>query len=262
MELIQLLVLALVQGITEFLPISSSAHLVLVPVLGGWEDQGTQVDVATHLGTLLAVLIYFRRDGVRMAAEALRSSGGGEGEGLLLKIAVATVPVVVAGLLLRDLVGTELRSVAVVAWTTLGFGLLLYWADRRHGERELRAMSLGDAAVVGLSQMLALIPGVSRAGITMTAARFLGYSRAESARFSLLLSVPTILAASGLIGFELYRAGMLELTFDLLSAAGLAFLAALLAISGMMSWLRSASFTPFVIYRVLLGVGLLVWVYA
>jgi undecaprenyl-diphosphatase len=224
------------------------------------------VDVATHLGTLMAVLIYFRRDTWLMARDALRlPAGGGVGasdERLFLKVLVATLPVVAVGFLVKDFVEGSLRNASVIAWMTLLFGLLLFWSDRRSGGRSVRDMPVMDALLVGLAQVLALVPGVSRSGVTMTAALFLGYSRAEAARFSLLLSIPTILAASSLIGYELYQADALALTGDILSATVLAFIAALLAISGMMNWLRKASFTPFVLYRLLLGVGLLIWIYA
>jgi undecaprenyl-diphosphatase len=261
MDLLQLIVLALVQGITEFLPVSSSAHLILIPELTGWTDQGTAVDVATHLGALLAVIIYFRRDAAQMLQEALGPGGERtrENEGLLLKVIVATVPVVLAGLMLRDLVAGDLRSGVVIAWMTIAFGILLYLADRTQGTRSLGEMNLRDAALIGFAQAMALVPGVSRAGVTMTAARFMGYSRAEAARFSLLLSIPAILAASALVGYELQSNGERLLQRDAWIAAGFAFLAALAAISLMMKCLRRASFTPFVVYRLLLGLGLLIW---
>lgn len=266
MDLLQLIVLAVVQGITEFLPVSSSAHLILVPTLTGWTDQGIALDVATHLGTLLAVMVYFRREALRMLWEALgRGALGPQAQthnSLLLRVAVGTVPVIVAGLLARDLVEGPLRSGAVIAWMTIVFGVLLYFADRRGGERSLEDLSVRDAALIGLAQAIALIPGVSRAGVTMTAARFLGYSRTESARFSLLLSIPTILAASTLIGYGLYARGDVAIQSDAWIAAALAFAAALLAIDAMMAWLKRATFTPFVVYRLLLGAGLLVWLHA
>jgi undecaprenyl-diphosphatase len=256
---LQLIVLALVQGVTEFLPVSSSAHLILIPQLTGWTDQGTALDVATHVGALLAVLVYFRRDAARMLKEALGQGGerARENERLLSNVIVATVPVVLAGLLLKDLVEGDLRSGVVIAWMTIAFGILLYLADRTRGRRSLGEMDLRDAALIGLAQAVALVPGVSRAGVTMTAARFLGYSRAEAARFSLLLSIPAILAASALVGYEIQSSGERLLRRDAWLAAGFAFLAALSAISLMMKWLRRASFTPFVVYRLLLGLGLL-----
>jgi undecaprenyl-diphosphatase len=196
-----------------------------------------------------------------MLGEAFGRGASHANGSLLLKVLVGTLPVVVAGLLARDLVEGALRSGAVIAWMTIAFGVLLYLADRRGGERTLDDLSVRDAALIGLAQAIALVPGVSRAGVTMTAARFLGYSRAEAARFSLLLSIPTILAASALIGYELHASGDLALRRDAWLAAALAFVSALLAIGAMMAWLKRASFTPFVVYRLLLGLGLLVWLY-
>jgi len=149
-----------------------------------------------------------------------------------------------------------------VAWATLGFGVLLWVADRTGMTiRRIEHMGYGEALVIGLSQVLALIPGTSRSGITMTAARMLGYERAEAARFSMLLSIPTILAAGLLTGLDLYESGDVQLSLDALIAGGLAFATALIAIVAMMGWLKRASFLPFVLYRILLGGGLLIWIY-
>jgi undecaprenyl-diphosphatase len=261
MDLHQLSVLAVVQGITEFLPISSSAHLILVPAITGWADQGLALDVATHLGSLVAVLVYFRRDALQMMREAAGRAVEPARRSLLLKVAVATVPVVLAGFALKGMVETTLRDALVIAWMTIVFGVLLYLADRNRGTRTVGEMGLRDAALIGVAQALAIIPGVSRSGVTMTAARFLGYSRPEAAHFSLLMAIPTILAASALIGLELQAERGRLLDPDLWIAAALSFIAALLAIALMMEWLRRASFTPFVVYRLLLGVVLLAWLY-
>ena len=265
MPLLHIVVLALVQGITEFLPISSSGHLVLVPALTGWEDQGVVIDVATHVGTLVAVLIYFRRDVAAMAAGflALAARRSDAGARLALLIVVATVPTVIAGAVLHELGPDLLRSAAVIAWATLGFGVLLGIADRV-GATSGRMEDIGyrAALIFGFAQVLALIPGTSRSGITMTAGRFLGLGREAAARFSLLMSIPTILGAGTLAGWDLYRAGDVSLGIDAVLAAVLSCLAALAAIALMMRWLRRASFLPFVIYRIVLGVGLLIWLYA
>ncbi len=264
LTLLHIIVLALVQGITEFLPISSSGHLILVPALTGWRDQGLVIDIAVHVGTLAAVMIYFRREFWSLARGFLSLFlGRWDAEArLALNILIATPPVILAGLVLRDYVEVHLRSVAVIGWTTLGFGLLLYAADRLGLRiRRVEHMTAGGAVIIGLFQMLAPVPGVSRAGVTMTAARFLGYERVEAARFSLLLSMPVIIGAGTVAGFELYGAGDVSLGFDALLAVLLAFIFALIAIALMMRWLRRASFTPFVIYRVCLGAGLLIWSY-
>ena len=190
------------------------------------------------------------------------AESGNEGAKLVLHLIIATVPVVVVGLLVRLALDDQLRDITVIAWATLGFAIVLYTADRLGFTiRRLEHMTGGSAIIIGLAQILALIPGTSRAGITMTAARALGYERRDSARFSMLLSIPTIVAAGGLLGFELYQSGDGRLTTDAALAAALAFAAALIAITLMMRWLARASFTPFVIYRILLGAALLALVY-
>jgi undecaprenyl-diphosphatase len=263
MDWLNLVVLAVVQGVTEFLPISSSAHLILVPKLMHWEDQGLAIDVAMHVGTLIAVVAYFHAEVARMAKGGLNLvAGRPDGDTrLLLQLVVATVPVVVAGLLLKDLIATGFRNPVLIATTTILFGLLLYVADRRGdtAERALAGMTYRDALLIGLLQAVALVPGVSRSGITMTGGLLLAFSRTEAARFSLLLSIPTTMAAGLLGGIELARSGDAALQADALYAALLAFAAALLAIWAMMAWLKRASFTPFVVYRLALGAFLLFW---
>ncbi len=265
MSLLHLLVVALVQGITEFLPVSSSGHLIVIAPLTGWPDQGLLIDVAVHVGTLLAVIVYFRRDVLALlAGVGSLARGRLDGPGRLLLLAlVATLPVVVVGVLAKDLIESNFReNVMVVGWATLWFGLVIYAADRLGGlKRHLPDLRLPDAAVIGLAQVLALIPGTSRSGITMAAGRLLGMTRPEAARFSMLIGIPAILGAGLLAGKDLYESGNAQLTTDALLAGGLAFAAALLAIWGLMAWLKRATFTPFVIYRVVLGIGLLAWAY-
>ena len=231
MSLLHLIVVAVVQGLTEFLPISSSAHLILVPVIADWPDQGPTIDVAVHLGTLGAVMLYFRRDVV----------------GYLL---------VVHGYI------EQLRSPMVIAWATVVFGILLWVVDSRC-MRFKRIQHLGFGAIIwiGLAQALALIPGTSRSGITITAARGLGYERKDAARISLLLSIPVILVAGGYQTLDLMQSAQVALGMDALIASILAFGAALLAMSLMMRWLQQMTFMPFVVYRLLLGGGLLYWIY-
>lgn len=265
MPLLQILTVALVQGITEFLPISSQAHLILIPHATGWCDQDRVMDIAVHLGTLFAVLGYFWRDclGLVRGAGALARGRLGDGEArLALHVLVATAPVLVAGYAVHAMEGLNLRSITVIGWATLLFGLLL-WAADRWGARldRLAQMTWGGALIIGCAQVLALIPGTSRSGITMTAALLLGFQRQDAARFSLLIAVPVILGAATLAGFDLAAAGSAQLTAAAGLAAALAFLAALGAIAAMMRWLERASFTPFVVYRVVLGVALLVAVY-
>lgn len=264
MALYHLLVLAVVQGLTEFLPVSSSGHLVLTSRVMGWEDQGIVIDIAVHLGTLLAVVIYFWRDVGRVIGGSLRlvTFRGGPDARLAIMLLIATLPIVLAGFLAKDLVETVFRSVEVIAWATIGFALLLWLADRI-GMTVQRIEHIGAVAalLIGLSQVLALIPGTSRSGITMTAGRFLGMERAEAARFSLLLSIPTIIGAGVLKGVEVWQAGDIALGYDAAIAIGLSFVAGIVSIAVMMRWLQTSSFAPFVIYRIALGILLLWWVY-
>ena len=254
----------MVQGLTEFLPISSSGHLVLTSRVLGWEDQGVVIDIAVHLGTLLAVIIFFWRDVGRVAAGSLRLATfrGGPDARLAMMLLIATLPIVLAGFLAKDIVETAFRSVEIIAWATIGFGLLLWLADRL-GMTVQRMEHLGafGALAIGLSQVLALIPGASRSGVTMTAARFLGMERGEAARFSLLLSIPTIVGAGVLKGVEIWRAGDVSLGYDVAIAIGLAFVAGIASIAVMMRWLQTSGFGPFVVYRIALGILLLWWVY-
>ena len=264
MTLAHLLLVALVQGITEFLPVSSSAHLVLIPVLAGWTDQGLNIDIAAHLGSLGAVVIYFRQDMynlVRGVLLALRWRPDA-GSRLALLLAVASTPTILMGALLVNLNAGLFRDVEVIAWATLAGAMALLVADRfTLRPRSTKDMSISHALVIGLAQTLALIPGASRAGVTITAALLCGYERREAARFSMLLSIPIVLAAGGFNVFEIAARGETALTQAALISAVLAFAASYAAITFMMEWLRRASYMPFVIYRVALGTGLLWWVY-
>lgn len=265
MALLHIIVLAMVQGITEFLPISSSAHLILVPIVTDWRDQGLMIDVAAHVGTLAAVMVYFWREWWSMAQAVLNLVlfRGTREARLVLYIVIATLPIIPAAWLLKDFVANDLRQgVQLIAWTTLGFGVLLFLADRLGMRiRRIEHMTAASALAIGLAQVLALIPGTSRSGITMTAARFLGFERAEAARFSLLISVPVILGIGIVAALDLYQAKNLSVGVDALLVAGFAFVFALVTIALMLRWLRRASFTPFVAYRVVLGIGLLAWSY-
>ena len=262
-----IVVLAVVQGITEFLPISSSGHLILAPAVLGLADQGVWFDIAVHIGSLGAVVLCFWRDVLTLligVADTLRGRAT-RARQLLWHVAIATIPVVLAGLALVKLGLLEhLRSPLVIAATSILFGLLLWWVDVRWPrEWKLEQMSWRGALAVGFAQVLSLIPGTSRSGITITAGRWLALDRVEAARFSMLLSLPTILAAGLLEALELaggeVAAGVLD---DLAIAAAMAFVAALASIHLMLRWVAHASFTPFVIYRVALGLVLIVAVFA
>ena len=262
MEWLHIITLALIQGITEFLPISSSAHLILVAEFGGWGDQGLPFDVAVHLGTLTAVCLYFRQDlGGYLSSGIGFVTGRGADDQFqeLLKVSMATVPVVIAGLLFKDQVEGDLRSLTIIAWATIGFGLLLAVADRFRGDESGAArldVSWLQAGLIGLAQMLALIPGTSRSGITITAALLLGLSRTSAARFSFLLSIPTIAGAAILTTADLLSEPEPARWLDLCIGAGLAGISAYLCISAFISLVERTGMLPYVIYRLLLGAGL------
>ena len=267
MSLWHLILLALIQGLTEFLPVSSSGHLVLLPNLTGLADQGQLLDVAVHVGTLAAVILYFWQD-VRMGLLGVPRMLTGRidtpGAKLAFLLMVATIPVVLVGLVLH-LTGLDdaMRSVAVIGWTMLIFGIVLYWADQRGPQvKQAQGWGLRDAVILGLWQAVALIPGTSRSGITITGARFLGYDRHAAARIAMLMSIPTIAASGVLLGADALVTANLAALRDGAIAAAFAFVAALLALALMMRLLRSVSFTPYVIYRVVLGVVLLWIAYA
>ena len=265
MAVLHIVVLALIQGITEFLPISSHAHLRLVHMVGDWPDPGLVIYVALHIGTLGAVLVYFWRDMLLILGGLARSvrARGGAGTRLLANLSVATIPVVVAGYFVFTYVSDGLFNAEVIAWATIAFAIFLYAADRLGMTiRRIEHMHLGSALAIGIVQVLALVPGTSRSGVTMTAARMLGFERREAARFSLLMSVPVILLSGALATREIYQRGDIGFGVDALIAAGLAFVAALAAIALLMRWLERMKFTPFVIYRLALGAGLLYWIYA
>jgi len=254
-------ILALVQGLTEFLPISSSAHLILPSQILGWSDQGLAFDVAVHMGTLMAIVIYFRREVVDLSGAWLNSVTGREQSQngrLAWLIVLSTIPAGMAGILFNDFISENLRSTAVIASTTIIFGLVLFLADCR-GSRLLiiENMNVKSALVIGLSQAIALIPGTSRSGITMTAALLLGYSRDAAARYSFLLSIPLIAAAGLLKAKELFETGSENDWFLVMVGTGVAFVSAYACIYWFLALLDKIGFTPFVIYRLLLGAVLL-----
>lgn len=265
MPLYQLVVLAIIQGITEFLPISSSGHLVLAPQVVGWRDQGLMIDVAVHVGTLGAVIVYLWRDIWSILRDLLRLTAGRvePGARLAMHLFIASLPVAAAGFFVKLNAVEILRNVAIIGWAFLGFGILLYLSDRIGlTVRRVEHMKAGGAILIGIGQAFAVIPGASRAGTAITAARLLGLERREAARFSMLLSIPAILGAGLLLGLDLADSTDARLQGDVVLAAALAFVCALVAIVAMMGWLRRATFTPFVAYRVIAGVAILAWVYA
>ncbi|MDT8451089.1 MAG: undecaprenyl-diphosphate phosphatase [Wenzhouxiangellaceae bacterium] len=259
MTLLQIIVLALVQGVSDYLPVSSSAHLVLVHFFTGWSDQGLAFDAAVHIGTLAAVCMYFRGELARLAHAAFDPDDRA-GRTLLAGLALATVPALAVGALLADWIGIWARNPLLIAFTTITFALVLALADRYGTRRlEIDRVSTGSALVVGLAQVLALVPGTSRSGITITAGLALGLTRQAAARYSFLLSIP-ITAAAGAWGFisGLERGGSFELgQFALGALVSGAFAWATIAL--FMAWLKRFGMTPFVVYRLLLGAFLLYW---
>ena len=264
MSIEQIFVLAIVQGLTEFLPVSSSGHLMLIPALTGWPDQGVVTDVMVHVGSLFAVIVYFWRDVINLL----------KGTGDLLQrnmtdnarmagyIALATIPALAFGAALKLTGAYEIfRSVKVVAWNAVIFGILLWVADVV-GKRSkiMEDMKLSPALIIGGAQALALIPGTSRSGITMTAARLLGFERAEAARFSFLLGIPAIAAAGAFTAIEVVQLGE-RIPVDALWAALLTFFAALAAITLLMALVRRMGFFIFMVYRLLLAAALFALIY-
>jgi len=267
MPLFHLILVALIQGITEFLPVSSSGHLILLPQLTGLQDQGQAIDVAVHIGTLFAVVFYFWKDvrvGLAGVPRMLTGRIDTPGAKLAFLLMIATIPAILAGLVLK-LTGLsdDMRTLKVISWTMLLFGLLLYWADQKGTtDKSEHDWSIKDAILLGLWQAVALIPGTSRSGICITAARMMGYAREDAAKIAMLMSIPVIFASGILTSTDLIASANMQAAKDGAIAALLSFLAALVALSLMMRLLRTTSFTPYVIYRVLLGVVLLTLAYS
>ena len=266
MEFLHIVVLSIVQGITEFLPVSSSGHLALMPIIMGWADQGPYIDVALHIGSLGAVLIYFHKDVYKIFGglfDLLRGRMTRWAK-ITLYLGLASIPLFIFGFVaLKTGFVTSVRTLEVIAWANIIFAGLLYLGDRYGASTVgVEGMSLRQAMIVGLSQAIALIPGVSRSGVTMTTARFLGFERVEAARLAMLLAIPGILgtgAGALLDALETGQqgVGMMDVGLCLI----LSFAAAYIAIVAMLRLLERVSFTPFVIYRVLLGLVLFGFVY-
>lgn len=264
MTLDQILLLSFIQGMTEFLPVSSSGHLVLVPALCGWKDQGLVMDVAAHVGTLGSVLIYFHKDVTSLLKGSFSLLKGqfNENTRLLFNLIIATLPVVLIGLFFEKLVGESLRSVTIIAWMGIIFGIIMYLADK-YGKLSNSVSDTNPkrAFYFGLAQCVALINGVSRSGICLTVGRVMNYNRAEAARFAFLMSIPTLTAAGFLKGYQLFKCGDLSMVNDAALIIIFSFIFGFCAIAFMMRWLQKSTLTPFVIYRILLGFLLLTGVY-
>ncbi|WP_299348914.1 undecaprenyl-diphosphate phosphatase [uncultured Shimia sp.] len=267
MSFLHILMIAIIQGITEFLPVSSSGHLILLPNLTGLQDQGLAIDVAVHVGTLGAVVLFFWRD-VRLALGGLPRAMTGRidtpGSRLAALLIVSTIPVVIVGFIL-NITGltAAMRSLTLIGWTMLGFGIVLWITDQKgSSDKSAEDWSWRDAVLMGLAQAVALIPGTSRSGITITAARALGYERTGAAKLAMLMSIPTIAASGVLLGIEVAGQADMQTARDGAIAALISFVAALFALGLMMRLLRSVSFTPYVFYRILLGITLLTIAYS
>lgn len=256
MDTVQVVFLAIIQGLTEFLPISSSAHLILPSALLGWEDQGLAFDVAVHVGSLLAVLTYFRKDIRLLIVCWCRSLTGGQQtpeSRFGWQIILATIPAGLAGLFLGDLIELHLRSIAVIAFTTIAFGILLGLSDKFSSRvKNLHQFTWRSALIVGCAQALALIPGISRSGITITAALALGFDRIAAARFSFLLAIPVIVLSGGYKGMQLLQLTMVP-WFDILVGAVLSAVTAYCCIHVFLAWINRIGMLPFVVYRMILG---------
>jgi undecaprenyl-diphosphatase len=265
MSLTQAIVLAVIQGITEFLPISSSAHLILAPRLFGWHDQGLVFDIATNTGSMLAVMVYFWRDLLQLLRDTMgrlsapRTLFATRPAPLGPALAIATLPILVAGALLSHWISTAARDPQLIAFDAIFFALVLFWADRTaRCDRSLSDLRWRDALGIGLAQVLALMPGTSRSGVTMSAGLFAGFGRPEAARFSFLLSIPAGLAVLAWDVKELVekgppQAGWTAMWVGLVVSA----ITSYLVIGFLLAWLRRAGMTPFVVYRILLGLTIL-----
>lgn len=265
MTLFEIIILAIIQGLTEFLPISSSAHLILPSAVLGWHNQGLAYDVAVHVGSLLAVMIYFRQDIMRLLAAWFRqgfSQQQSSDSKLAWWVILATIPAVIAGFILKDVIEQYGRSALVIACTTIIFGLLLWYADRKATmQKSLEQITWKNALFIGLAQAIAVIPGTSRSGITMTAGLLLGLNRESAARFSFLLSIPIILGAGLLATVDLLQSPDPVQWMELLIGAMFSFICAYACIYLFLAWISRIGMLPFVIYRLILGVLLLLFVF-
>lgn len=258
MDLLQAISLAILQGLTEFLPISSSAHLILLPQLvNGWEDQGLAFDVSVHVGTLSAVMIYFRREVTEMAVDWVKSVSTRQqtmNSKLAWAVLFGTIPVGLAGLLFKSFIEGNLRSATVIAITTVVFGLLLWWSDiTGKRARDEYTISIIDVIVIGCAQALALVPGTSRSGVTITAALMLGLNREAAARFSFLLSIPVIILSGGLVTLDLIEQAVPVQWSLMIIGTVLAGATAYLTIHFFLRLLERIGMFPFVLYRLALG---------
>lgn len=249
--------IATIQGVTEFLPISSSAHLIILPYLMKVSDQGIIIDISAHLGSLLALIIFFKRESTiffKGGIQFLFLKFEKKEFFLFLKILMATIPVIIFGLIFKIYrLDIAVRSIEIIGWMMIVFGVLLFFADKFGKEKKtLENLGFKDAIIMGLFQVIALIPGVSRSGITITGFRIFGYSKYDSIKISLLMSIPTIILSGFIISPELLEESKLSI-FEILITFTLSFLTAIIALKFMVKYIYAFGFTPYVIYRILIG---------
>jgi len=253
---LQYFLLGIIQGVTEFLPISSSGHLVLFAQLTNWEDQGLFADIAVHFGTLFAVIIYLRKEIYFLLTNFFKSKLFEDQ--IIFKIILSTLPAIIIGYFIFDYVSMYFRNINLIAISSIFFAIVLFFADKiKIQNKSWKNITYIEALVVGLFQVLAFIPGASRAGVTITGARFLGYDRLNAARFSMLLSIPIILASMTLSLINIFKNETLPINYQPFSAALVAFITALLSIIFLMKFIKKANFNIFIIYRIILGIILL-----
>ncbi len=265
---LQIIILSFLQGLTEFLPISSSAHLVIPSQIGVWDDQGLAFDVAVHFGSLFAVIIYFRREVYDLTYQLVavvrkilpfRSNSSDEpvsktGSIDLIHLVVATIPILLAGFILKDIAENQLRSLPIIATSTILFGLILWLADsERTIQKNQTRMNMSRAILIGIAQIAAIIPGASRSGVTISAALFLGMDRERASRFSIMLGIPTICGAMALLASQIPIADLSSISISFIPAALISFFVAYASIHYFLKYVSKWGFFPFVIYRVCLG---------
>ena len=257
-----IIILSLIQGITEFLPISSSAHLIIIPEFFLNLESSRGFDVSLHFGSLLAVIYYLKKDLIKIILDTIFLKKDNEGFIILKNLIISTIPVIIVGFLVHINNFDIIRSLEVIGWTTLIFGILLGIADRNLKViKYFKSLNLKDAFVIGIAQTLAIIPGTSRSGIVITAGLYMGFSRFDASKYSLLLSIPVIMAATTLESINLFIEKGLFFNNEMIMGIILSFCVALITITLFMKWINKASLKIFVAYRIMLGILILIYAY-
>ena len=257
-----IIILSLIQGITEFLPISSSAHLIIIPEFFLNIDSSRGFDVSLHFGSLLAVIYYLKKDLIKIILDTIFLKKNNEGFIILKNLIISTIPIIIVGFLVHINNFDIIRSIEVIGWTTLIFGILLGIADRNlKVVKYFKSLNLKDALVIGIAQILAIIPGTSRSGIVITAGLYMGFSRFDASKYSLLLSIPVIIAATTLESINLFIEKGFFFNNEMIMGIILSFCVALITIRLFMNWINKASLKIFVAYRIMLGILILIYAY-